>query len=91
MARSSVNSPREPYPRPEHSLQQGLISGQPPSAMDSNPFMLKGKIPLAIDPDNLAITLLAALEGGTLLAQVLRGRRPFETAVDTLFALIIGK
>jgi TetR/AcrR family transcriptional regulator, transcriptional repressor for nem operon len=49
-----------------------------------------GKLASDIDPDALATTLLAALEGGTLLAQVLGTTRPFETAVDTLLALAMG-
>jgi TetR/AcrR family transcriptional regulator, transcriptional repressor for nem operon len=48
-----------------------------------------GKLPSDIDPDDLATTLLATLQGGLLLAQVQRSTRPFETAVDTLFALAI--
>jgi len=48
-----------------------------------------GKLPSDIDPDDLATTLLATLEGGTLLAQALGNARPFETAVDTLLALIV--
>jgi len=35
--------------------------------------------------------LLATLQGGLLLAQVDGSSRPFETAVDTLLALAIGK
>ncbi len=50
-----------------------------------------GKLPSGIDPDDLATTLLATLEGGLLLAQVQRSSRPFETAVDTLLALAIGR
>jgi TetR/AcrR family transcriptional regulator, transcriptional repressor for nem operon len=50
-----------------------------------------GKLPPGIDPDDLAITLLATLEGGLLLSQVQRSTRPFETAVNTLLALAIGK
>jgi TetR/AcrR family transcriptional regulator, transcriptional repressor for nem operon len=50
-----------------------------------------GKLPPGIDPDDLAITLLATLEGGLLLAQVQRSTRPFETAVNTLLALTIGR
>src|SRR5579863_2150469 len=50
-----------------------------------------GKLPSDIDPDDLAITLLATLQGGLLLAQVHRSTRPFETAVDTLLALAIGR
>jgi TetR/AcrR family transcriptional regulator, transcriptional repressor for nem operon len=51
----------------------------------------EGKLPSGIDPDDLAITLLATLEGGLLLAQVQRSARPFETAVNTLLALAIGR
>ena len=50
-----------------------------------------GKLPSDIDPDDLATTLLATLQGGLLLAQVQRSTRPFETAVNTLLALTIGR
>ena len=40
-ARSLVNSPRA-TPRPVRSSRQALSSGQPPSAMDSDPFMPTG-------------------------------------------------
>ena len=50
-----------------------------------------GKLTSGIDPDDLAITLLATLEGGLLLSQVQRSSRPFETAVNTLLALAIGR
>src|SRR5579872_5633744 len=43
-----------------------------------------GKLPSDIDPDDLATTLLATLQGGLLLAQVQRSTRPLETAVDSL-------
>ena len=51
----------------------------------------EGKLPADIDPDDLATTLLATLEGGLLLAQVQRDIRPFETAINTLLALMIGR
>ncbi len=50
-----------------------------------------GKLPSDIDPDDLATTLLATLQGGLLLAQVQRSTRPFETAVNTLLALSVGR
>jgi AcrR family transcriptional regulator len=50
-----------------------------------------GKLPSGMDPDDLAITLLATLEGGLLLAQVQGSTRPFETAVNTLLALTIDR
>jgi TetR/AcrR family transcriptional regulator, transcriptional repressor for nem operon len=46
-----------------------------------------GRLPAAIDADDYAITLLAALQGGLLLAQIQQDTRPLETAVDTLLAL----
>jgi len=46
-----------------------------------------GDLPPGTDPDDLAVTLLAALQGGLLLAQIQRDTRPLETALDTLLAL----
>jgi TetR/AcrR family transcriptional regulator, transcriptional repressor for nem operon len=46
-----------------------------------------GQLPDGTDPDALAITLLATLQGGLLLAQVQRDTRPLETAVGTLLEL----
>jgi TetR/AcrR family transcriptional regulator, transcriptional repressor for nem operon len=51
----------------------------------------EGKLPPDVDPDDLAVTLLATLEGGLLLAQAQRSTRPFETAVNTLLALATGR
>ena len=50
-----------------------------------------GKLPSDIDPDDLATTLLATLQGGLLLAQVQRSTRPLETALDTLLALTVDR
>jgi TetR/AcrR family transcriptional repressor of nem operon len=44
-------------------------------------------LPAGVTADDLAVTLLAALQGGLLLAQVQRDTRPLETAVDTILAL----
>ena len=49
-----------------------------------------GRLTSDIDPDDLATTLLATLQGGLVLAQVEQSPRPFETAVNTLLALAIG-
>jgi len=46
-----------------------------------------GRLPAGVTHDDLAVTLLAALQGGLLLAQVQRDTRPLETAVDTILAL----
>ena len=50
-----------------------------------------GHLPAGTDPDDLAVTLLAAIQGGLLLAQVQHDTRPLETAVDTLLALAARK
>ncbi len=50
-----------------------------------------GHLPAGTDPDDLAVALLAAIQGGLLLAQVQRDTRPLETAVDTLLALASRK
>jgi TetR/AcrR family transcriptional regulator, transcriptional repressor for nem operon len=50
-----------------------------------------GQLPSDINPDDLAVTFLAALQGGLLLAQVQRNTRPFEIAVDTILALVAPK
>ena len=68
---------------------QASISGQPPSAMDSGPSMLKGSS-VGIDPDDLAIPC-SPRSKGAILAQVQQNPRLFETAIDTLLALIIGE
>jgi TetR/AcrR family transcriptional repressor of nem operon len=47
-----------------------------------------GRLRAGTSSDDLAITLLAALQGGLLLAQVQRDTRPLETAVDTILALV---
>ena len=46
-----------------------------------------GHLPDGTDPDDLAVTLLAALQGGLVLAQLQRDTRPLETAIDTLLEL----
>jgi AcrR family transcriptional regulator len=46
-----------------------------------------GQLSDGTDADALAVTLLATLQGGLLLAQVQRDPGPLETAVDTLLQL----
>lgn len=48
----------------------------------------EGRFPSDVDPDDLATTLLATLQGGLLLAQVQRDIAPFETAINTVLALM---
>lgn len=46
-----------------------------------------GRLPDDVPPADLAVTLLATLQGGLLLAQVNRDTAPLETALNTLIAL----
>jgi TetR/AcrR family transcriptional regulator, transcriptional repressor for nem operon len=55
---------------------------------DLRKLQAAGHLPASIVADDCAITLLAALQGGLLLAQVEQNTRPLETAVDTFLALI---
>ena len=50
-----------------------------------------GDLPPGNDPDDLAVTLLAALQGGLLLAQIQRDTRPLETALDTILGLVSSR
>ena len=49
-----------------------------------------GQLRADIDPDDLALTLLAALQGGLLLSQLQRSTRPLERAIDTVLGLASG-
>src|SRR5436190_3449473 len=44
----------------------------------------RGDLPAGADPGDLALATLAALQGGLLLAQVLRDTRPLEVALDAM-------
>ena len=49
-----------------------------------------GRLRPGLDPDDLAVTLLAALQGGLLLTQVQRDTGPLATALDTFLALVLA-
>jgi AcrR family transcriptional regulator len=44
----------------------------------------RGALPAATDPDDLALAVLAALQGGLLLTQLQRETRPLEVALDAM-------
>ena len=50
--------------------------------------MLAGPVPPDVDPGDLALATLAALQGGLLLAQVQRDTRPLEVALDAMLRRI---
>jgi AcrR family transcriptional regulator len=49
-----------------------------------------GTLPRATDPGRLALALLAAVQGGLLLAQAQRGTQALEAGLDTVIAYIQG-
>jgi TetR/AcrR family transcriptional repressor of nem operon len=49
-----------------------------------NVIEARGDLPDGIDVDNLALAMLAAIQGGLLLSQVRRDTTPLEAAVDTM-------
>jgi TetR/AcrR family transcriptional repressor of nem operon len=48
----------------------------------------RGDLPESIDADDLALALLAALQGGLLLTQIRRDTRPLEVALDAMLERI---
>jgi TetR/AcrR family transcriptional regulator, transcriptional repressor for nem operon len=48
----------------------------------------RGELDAASSPDDLALAILSALQGGLLLTQIQRSTRPLETALDAMLSLI---
>jgi AcrR family transcriptional regulator len=48
----------------------------------------RGELSKTADADELALAMLAAVQGGLLLSQVRRDPKPLETAVDTMIAYL---
>ena len=48
----------------------------------------RGRLTTETNPDDLALAILAALQGGLLLAQIQRDTRPLEVAFDAMITLI---
>jgi TetR/AcrR family transcriptional repressor of nem operon len=63
----------EGFRRWESRIQEGI------SSMHS-----RGQLPADIDPEDLALALLAALQGGLLLTQIQRQTKPLEVALDAM-------
>ncbi|HEX4390709.1 MAG TPA: hypothetical protein VH084_04090 [Mycobacterium sp.] len=47
----------------------------------------QGRLAAGVDPGDLSITLLPALQGGLLLAQVHRDVRPLQTTLQTILTM----
>ena len=77
----------ETDPRARALLASGFVQWQAAIGDGLRRLHDAGHLPDGTDPDALAVTLLATLQGGLLLAQVQRDTRPLETAVGTLLEL----
>jgi AcrR family transcriptional regulator len=64
-----------------HRWECGVRSGLRAMAAD-------GRLDPAMDPDKLATTILAALQGALLLTQLQRDVAPLETALDTMIGYL---
>jgi TetR/AcrR family transcriptional regulator, transcriptional repressor for nem operon len=61
------------FRRWEARIQQGISS-----------MHARGRLPAELDPEELALALLAALQGGLLLTQIQRQTKPLEVALDAM-------
>ena len=61
----------------ERAIREGI------AAMHS-----RGELPRESDPDQMALALLAAVEGGLLLTKVRRNTAPLEAALDAMIAYL---
>lgn len=77
----------ESDPPARERLAAGFAQWQQMLTENLQRMQTEGSLPLAIAPADLAVTLLAALQGGLLLAQVERDIAPLETALNTVLAL----
>jgi TetR/AcrR family transcriptional regulator, transcriptional repressor for nem operon len=81
----------ETDPRARALLADGFARWSAAIADGLRALHTAGHLPAGTSPDDLAVTLLAALQGGLLLAQVQRDTRPLETALDTILALTAAR
>jgi TetR/AcrR family transcriptional regulator, transcriptional repressor for nem operon len=68
-------------------LAEGFAQWQAALSSGLSRLRSAGELPDDVDPDAFAVTLLATLQGGLLLAQVQRDTRPLEIALGTLLGL----
>ena len=65
------------------AVARGFAAGRRRSAPGSG-SCTPADLPAEVDPGDLALATLAALQGGLLLAQVQRDPRPLEVALDAM-------
>ena len=79
---SLVGELAEPYPQCRADLAGGFDQWETAIRTGLQTMCDRGYLRRTANPERLATALLAAVEGGTLLAQVRRDPAPLETALD---------
>ncbi len=80
----------ETDPVARHDLVTGFARWQAPIRAGLAAMRDRGDLPPDVDPDRLALAVLAALQGGLLLTQTHRTTAPLEAALDTMIEHIAG-
>ena len=80
----------EPYPQCRADLAGGFDQWETAIRTGLQTMCDRGYLRRTANPERLATALLAAVEGGTLLAQVRRDPAPLETALDEVLDRIEG-
>lgn len=81
-ASSLVGELTEPYPQCRADLAGGVDQWETAIREALQAMCDRGHLRPTANPERLAVALLAAVEGGTLLAQVRRDHAPLQTALD---------
>ena len=77
-------------PKPEHFIAAGFEEWSCAISDGLRALSAAGQLRADIDPDDLALTLFAALQGGLLHSQSQRSTRPLERAIGTVLGLASG-
>lgn len=78
----------ESSPDLREDFVEGFTRWREPMRAGLHAMRERGDLRPEADPDKLATSLLAALEGGTLLAQTMRDSAPLAAVLDTMLAYI---
>jgi TetR/AcrR family transcriptional repressor of nem operon len=76
------------HPDLRHDIAMGFERWREPIRSGLAAMRERGELRPEADPDRLATSFLAALEGGTLLTQIARDTGPLTTALDTMLAYV---
>jgi TetR/AcrR family transcriptional regulator, transcriptional repressor for nem operon len=74
----------ESDPEARADIAKGFARWEEQIAQGIEAMHARGELPSAVDPDRLALALLAAHQGGLVLTQVRRDPAPLEAALDAM-------